>query len=180
MTEITEPKNALDDAVRSMRRLRPLRFFFNRWQKVSFWFAMAAAGLGFLLTWLFNKGSWPQPQWPWWATLALLAILMFYFSMFAYSLLGIVSSINPRKSLFVPMVEVFDAELGLIVRLAQTYDRRDLEYALDRLTLEVTRVRTRIALLIGALDKVWVIPLAIGAFFPSESFSRLSRRRPPN
>jgi hypothetical protein len=59
----------------------------------------------------------------------------------------------------------FDEEVGLIAHLAGTYERHDLEDALDRVTLMATQLRSRLAITIGALDKVGVIPLAITAFF---------------
>jgi hypothetical protein len=67
-------------------------------------------------------------------------------------------------------------ELALITRIAQTYEHRELAYALDRLTLVATQLRARSALLIGALDKVGLFPLFVGAYF---SLRALLREQPP-
>jgi hypothetical protein len=169
MTEITMAKNVLEDVMRSMFRSRPFKFFLNRPQKWFFWIMMAA-GVGLVLFYLlFTMASWPQTQWLWWRMLTLLFVLMFYVSCILYISARIVSSrqllFHPERAWIEPVVESFDEELGLVAHSAQTYERRDLEYALDRLTLMVTQLRSHIALLIGALDKVGVMPLAVGADF---------------
>lgn len=130
----------------------------------------AVIGGFFLFAVLFSTVSWPQPQWLWWSRLALFFAAVYYVS----AILGIgvanVSSfraiVSPDRSLVGPLVGAFDEELGLKVRLAHTYERHELEYALDRITLLITQQCSRIALIIGALDKVGVFPLAIGAYFP--------------
>jgi hypothetical protein len=140
---------------------------------------MVAMGVGALFILLFSKAPWPQTQWQWWGTLALLSVLMAYVSGILFVLAGILSSVrfllHPGSGWSEPTVESFDEELGLMTRLAHDYERRDLEYALDRITLLATQIRSRIALVIGALDKVGVIPLAIGAYF---SVRRLLREQP--
>jgi hypothetical protein len=75
-----------------------------------------------------------------------------------------------------PFIGAFTGELALIARLEQTYESRVLAYALDRLTLMAAQFRARIALLIGALDKVGLIPVLIGAYIPLRA---LVREQPP-
>jgi hypothetical protein len=170
MTEITMPKNVLEDVMRSMFRSQRWKFFMSRPQKWFFWSAMAAIGGTCLFALLFSKASWPQTQWPWWGKLGLLSLLIVYVSFTLYIFAGAVWSLrlalHPERAWLGPAVESFDEELGLMAHFAQTYERRDLAYALDLVTLTVTHLRSRIALLIGALDKVGVIPLAVGAYFP--------------
>ena len=82
----------------------------------------------------------------------------------------------PPQRILDPFIGAFTGELALIARLNQTYEPRALTYALDRLTLVATQLRARIALLIGALDKVGLIPVVIGAYFPLRA---LFREQPP-
>ena len=62
-------------------------------------------------------------------------------------------------------INYFPAERNFINELAHTYEGRDLEYAHDVLALAVEHIRSRIAIMVGALDKVGIIPLAITIYF---------------
>jgi hypothetical protein len=182
MAEIGVPKNVLEEVMGSMRRLhhRPFKFFLNRPQKVSSWIAAVAVVGVCLFVLLFSQVSWPEPQWPGWVTLAQLSAMVLYVSLMVATVAAAVPSfrdfISPDRSLLAPVVGAFDEERGLIVRLAQHYERHDLEYGLDRTTLVVTQLRSRLALVIGALDKVGLFPLLIGAYF---SLRELLQDQPP-
>jgi hypothetical protein len=171
MTEIEAPKNVLEDVMRSMRRIhrRPFKIFRNRLEKWFSWISIGSIGGVVVFSVLFSAVPWPQPQWPWWGTLAYLSMVMYYLSFMLAIFAGTVSSIrmifSPERSMFAPVVTAFGEETSLVVRLADTYEHEHLEYAQDRITLLVTQLRSRIALLIGALDKVGVLPLAVGAYF---------------
>jgi hypothetical protein len=177
MAEPVRPKNVLDDVTRRMRylRYRPLRFFANPAHKVFFWLSVLAMGGVVLCVLFFNFVT----QWRGLATLTRLLVVVYYISATLGMVFATIPSfrlfLSPEKSLLGPVIGVFDQELGLITRVAYTYERRDLEYALDRATLMVTQLRSRIALLIGALDKVGVVPLLIGAYF---SVRQLLRDQP--
>jgi hypothetical protein len=62
----------------------------------------------------------------------------------------------PPERIVDPVIAALTAELALIARLNQTYEPHALAYALDRLTLVATQIRARMALVVGALDKVGV------------------------
>jgi hypothetical protein len=142
MTEITMPKNVVDDVMSSLRLLyhRPFTFFLNRPQKWSFWIMVAAfAGLC-VFAFVFSQVPWPQPRWVWWARVALLCAAMTYIGMMADCVALIVGSLRlvlPPEKILAPLIAAFTGELALIARLHQTYEHRDLAYALDRLTLSV-------------------------------------------
>jgi hypothetical protein len=170
MAEIVMLKNVLDDVLSSLRQVyhRPFTLFLNRPQKYSFWGMIAAFVCLCLFALLFSKVRWPEPQWAWWSTLALLSALMCYASMAVNMVASAVGSLRlvlPPERIVEPIIAAFTAELALIARLDQTYEPLALAYALDRLTLVVTQLRARIALLVGALDKVGLFPLVIGAYF---------------
>ena len=154
---------------------RPFTFFMNRPQRWSFWgivtFFVLLCGFGLL----FSQAPWPQPRWPWWENLALLSALIVYAGVVVHSVASTVGSLRqilPPEKIVEPAIAAFHGELALITRLGHTYEPRELTYTLDRLTLVAAQLRTRIAVLVGALDKVGLIPLAIGAYFPLRALFR--------
>jgi hypothetical protein len=181
MTKIVMVKNVLDDVMGSLRHLyrRPFTIFLNRPQKWAFWTAIIAFCGLCLFVLLFSKVSWPQPRWTWWLNLGLISALIMYAALAADSLAFMVGSLRlvfPPDKIVAPVIAAFPEEVALVARLAQTYEPAMLAYALDRLTLVTAQLRARIALLIGAVDKVGLIPVAVGAYFPLRA---LLREQPP-
>jgi hypothetical protein len=134
MTEIVMAKNILDDVMSSLRHLyhRPFTFFLNRPQKWSFWIMVTAFGGLCFFALLFSKAPWPQPQWAWWGTLALLSALIAYGSLVVNSVASTVGSLRlvlPPERILEPVIAAFTGELALIARLDHTYEPRDLACA---------------------------------------------------
>ncbi|RZO86377.1 MAG: hypothetical protein EVA65_05485 [Oceanococcus sp.] len=69
-----------------------------------------------------------------------------------------------QSTMLEPVVEQFDSELALI-RDLQVYELSHLQHASDRLKLVAEHLRARIAILVGAVEKVGVFPLFVTGFF---------------
>jgi hypothetical protein len=69
---------------------------------------------------------------------------------------------NLRKAILTPVKDEMD---HIIAQLVIKYERRHLEYALERVTFGAAQERLSNALNVGALDKVGIIPLFLGAVF---------------
>jgi hypothetical protein len=168
MAEIITPKNLFDELVQGMTRplsWRPV-FSMNRPQKWFGYFTVAAVGvqiLAVIAVWVFpwvRQGPFARYVGKVFFTSWGLSL----FSMLCYSLATFVLIFRTKTALD-PLANSFNAGLDLITRLAQTYELRHLEYAQDCLTLGAQHLRSRIAWLVGVIDKVGLIPLAITAYF---------------
>jgi hypothetical protein len=183
MTENEKPENVLDDVMRSLRLIyhRPFALFANRPQRWSFGGMVGAFVLLGLFAGLFSLAPWPQPKWVWWARLAILSSLLCYACMAVNTVattIGDLRRVLPPERVLDPVMAAFPEELTLIARLYHTYEPRTLAYALDRLTLETTGIRARVTVLVGALDKVGLFPLAIGAYVSTRALFK--EKTPPS
>jgi hypothetical protein len=77
---------------------------------------------------------------------------------------GIRTIWNPTKTISDLAAERFDQDVQTITLLAKTFDQHHLDYARDHLTQLVAQLRFRIGFLIGAIDKVGVLPGAIAGY----------------
>jgi hypothetical protein len=162
MTELITPKNSLEDLLRGMTPLRSLKrlFYRNHLQK---WFGivtLAALGAQILALIAFK---WII-QAPLLGDVFVISWAVSLFSVMGYQVAGTVPLFRIRAVLD-PVIGSFNAEIDLIAHLAHTYESRHLEYAQDCLTLLVQHLRSRFAWLVGALDKVGLLPRAIMAYF---------------
>jgi hypothetical protein len=71
---------------------------------------------------------------------------------------------NIEREISEPLLDQFNDDMDLINELISTFERHHLEYARDRYCLMAKQLRERIALLVGALEKVGVIPLAVTGY----------------
>jgi hypothetical protein len=71
---------------------------------------------------------------------------------------------HSEKSLSHPIISEFNDDLDLIAELSRDFQPHHLEYAKDSFALMAEQLRLRIGLLVGAIDKVGVIPLAVTAY----------------
>jgi hypothetical protein len=179
MREITTPKNILEDMLRELS-FKP---FVNRWQrwffKVAFWTMVLSiitmvVGVVSFQVW---GAKLPAP-------ILLLGILglppISGFSLMLSALVVVVPKLfryynHAEQAELEPVLDSFDKELDLINHLANNYERHDLEYAQERVALEVGQSRSWKALCVGALDKVGLFPLAVVAYF---SWQKLRAEQP--
>jgi hypothetical protein len=71
---------------------------------------------------------------------------------------------NLEREISNPFVEEFNDDIDLITELARDYRMHHLKYAQESYSLMAAQLRSRISLLVGAIDKVGLIPLGITAY----------------
>ncbi|RCW65163.1 hypothetical protein DES41_11387 [Pseudorhodoferax soli] len=153
------------------RTTRDARFEFNqtRAQKWVFWMTTVCVVSGCLFAVLAVLE---------WGVLAHVATRLFY----AASLLVVLYQItvlahelvkmrNPEKEVSLPLADELDASLRLIRELAAVGVEQELVYARAMFERSACQLRERIALIVGALDKVGLIPLGVSAFLSFLKFS---------
>ncbi len=159
-------KDILEGEMRNFLRPPPFKFkpYQNRLEKACF-FIMIAAFVGAVLF----GGLFRITQCRWMITFTLGSLVVLQVSSLLYALAPLISSVrivfSIEKNVLEPVMNSFDEHLALIARLVQTLERNHLEYALDRMTLVVEQLRSRLALIVGALDKIGMIPLAASLGF---------------
>jgi hypothetical protein len=81
---------------------------------------------------------------------------------------------NPEKEIALPLTKSFSSTMELIHNLA-TFEIEHLRYAKDVFTREARHLRERIGLMVGALDKIGAIPLAVTSYL---SYVKMSQADP--
>lgn len=123
-----------------------------------------AAGLAFKM---FHAIPSAQPA----LALLLLTQLLAAASMIAVMLPDLKALKDLNRTVARPIEEAFHSDLGTIQGLAY-YPRHELEHAKDQFERGARRLRERSALLVGALDKVGILPLGLTAYL---TFSQVIR-----
>lgn len=111
--------------------------------------------------------------------LALAAILLLLLS----SLLTGVNSIaimipefkklkNVRREISNPLIVEFDRDIELISELTRDFELHHLSYAHASFSLMAEQLKTRISVVVGAIEKVGVIPLGIAAYIAWKDFAQ--------
>jgi hypothetical protein len=70
---------------------------------------------------------------------------------------------HPERGELEPMIGAFNNELDIMAQLVCTYERHQLEYAQDHVTLEIAHIRSWDAVWFGSLEKLGVLPLGVVA-----------------
>jgi hypothetical protein len=167
MIDIITPQNLLEDLIQGMTRPLSLKrmFAMTRPQK-GFFIATFATMIAPIVSVIVFKRI---IQAPFLMYVVLISQALFLISFLGYVIAIIASEVrafsHSEKAVVLPIMRSFNAELDLITHLVQTYELRHLEYAQDRLTLHVQHLRARIAWMVGVIDKVGLLPLAITAYF---------------
>jgi len=107
---------------------------------------------------------------------ALLSILVAEVFGIAYQIATIVPELlmirNIERAMSNPLMDEFNNDLDLINQLAQTFDIHHLSFAKTNFTLMAKQLRERIGILVGALEKVGLIPIATTAYFAFLKFKK--------
>ena len=162
MTIVT-PKNAVEVVLDRKTKSLRFRFYETTVQKVLFWSAGGSLALGGALGMVVYV--WRSPA----VALAAL-VLLFLASLLAaaYQISMILPELmklkNVEREFSNPLVEEFNDDIDLITELARDYRTHHLKYAHESYSLMAAQLRSRISLLVGAIDKVGLIPLGITAY----------------
>lgn len=161
---IVTPKNAIEIVLAQKTKTTNFRPYETTLEKWLFWLAVGTLIGGGVL------GSvvyfWKQPIA---AGIALLILLASSLLAAAYQVAIAVPEFlklrNIEREVSNPLVSDFNKDIDLISELARDYQNHHLAYARDGFSLMATQLRSRISLLVGAIDKVGVIPLGVTAYF---------------
>ena len=157
------PKNAIHIVL--ARKTKDAKFhpYQTTFQKRSFF---AAAGL-------FCGGAIAAAVTYFWKNshVALSGLLMLLASTIAATLYQIASALpdlvklrNVEREISNPLLARFDDDMDLISELSQTHERHHLVYAKESFNLMARQLRERISLLVGAVEKVGIIPLVATSY----------------
>lgn len=72
---------------------------------------------------------------------------------------------KPTKTIADPVLLHFNTDVQSITDLAQTYDQHHLDFARDRLAQVVEQLRYRVGFMIGAVEKVGILPSSVTGYF---------------
>lgn len=140
-----------------------LRPQFNSWQK---WSCRVMIGL-LVLTFIFG-GLYAITKIEEFALCALLGQILMMLSAIFYQLTIIAPELdklaNPERTLLEPAIKQFTNDLKRSHWIATTFDEISIQYAQQRLSLLLKHFRSRIALMVGAIEKVGFIPLGLTAY----------------
>ena len=160
---IVTPKNAVEVVLDRKTKSFRFRFYETTVQKWVFWSAVGSLVLAGALgaAWY----VWRSPA----IALAALALL-FLASLLAaaYQISQTVPALmklkNIEREVSNSLVEEFNDDIDLITELARDYRTHHLQYAQEIYSLMAVQHRSHISLLVGAIDKVGLIPLGITAY----------------
>jgi hypothetical protein len=163
MSKLITPQDAVTIVLEQKTTDFSVKFFDTRLQKVSFLGSIASTALGIVLGAIFRA---TRLEWIGWGALgcitasSLLALL--------YQAAQITPDLrklrNPERQSSGPLAKAFNGDMDLIHKLAADFEAHHLSYAKAMYTQMAKHLRERIGLIVGALDKVGVIPLAITGY----------------
>ena len=99
-----------------------------------------------------------------WSPFALIAAFILIIAYACGQLIFNVSSLkSPSKNVLVNIAESLDRQVLLTQRLG-TYSSWNLHLAKSRVEYDIDRISTRLGFLLGAMDKLGIIPAALGLY----------------
>jgi len=157
------PKNAIETVLK--RKTSDSRFvpYENRLQKWLFFLALGSLGLGAVaaaVTFIWKSQSLVLIGVTCLAASTLLAMAY----QVATAMPELAKLRNIEREISSPLLQEFDADIELINELAQLCDQHHLSYAKASYLRMSKHLRERISILVGAIDKVGVIPIAITGY----------------
>jgi hypothetical protein len=160
----TSPKNAIELAMEMKTASSTFRAYSNKYQKYSLYLALGFLILGMLLgglTYFFKSNNL--------YLFAAICLLITAIATLVYQLTIIAPEVmklkNFEREISASLIKQFDSDLKLIEYLSITFEIHHLKHAQENFVLMAKHLRERISLLVGSVDKVGVVPLAITGYF---------------
>lgn len=164
---IVTPKDILASVLEGETKPLSLKPWENQTQCVLFSVSAGALILGFLCA--AATHIWPE-KWLGYTSLISLVIAMagsaIYQLAVVFPMLKMLR--HSEQSLSTPATERFNNDIDRISSLARDFEKHHLEYARDRLSLIADQLRNRISFLVGAIEKVGILPLAVTGYLSAE------------
>lgn len=157
------PKSAVELVLNKKTKEFQLHLYETNLQKWAFYLAIGTFTAGFagaLISYFWENQSV--------AFFALLLLLLSTVFVIAYQMASVLPEFyklrNVEKEISHPLVEQFNEDMDLIRELAATYETHHLHYAEASYVRMARQLRERISILVGAIEKVGVIPLVITGY----------------
>ncbi len=166
---IITPKNALEIVLEKKAKNKPFKIYKTKIEKFLFLACIATFLIGVFLggTTYFYRNK----------IFFIIAIAALLTSIILMLLFQIVSAIpellklkNPEKDISSSLLRTFNDDFDLINELSSTFEIHHLRYAYNCYQFMGRQLRERISLIVGALSKVGIIPLAVTYYF---SYSKI-------
>lgn len=165
MSKVVTPKTLLEELIEVLSQPISFKFYETKFQKVllgaTILFLITGIIIGILINWI------RLPAWVGQVGLLMLLGAIIGSVLFQISVIGpeLVKLRHTEKTLLDPVIRNFDNEVDRIAQLSKNFQQHHLEYAQARVSLATSHLRSRIALTVGALEKVGVVPLVVVAYF---------------
>lgn len=163
MAQIITPKDAITIVLASKTKDFRLRLYETPTQKFTFVGSLASIVVGIVTGLSFR---YTRQEWLGW--IALISIAFSSFLALAYQVAQLIPELtklkNPERETSSPLVEMFNSDMDLIHYLSSSFEAHHLSYARAMYSSMAKHIRERIGLLVGALDKVGIVPVAVTAY----------------
>jgi len=77
--------------------------------------------------------------------------------------------INPTTDLLKPIIQALEPQIELTNKLKK-FKSSELQLVIDRLNFDTNRIKSRLGLLVGAIERLGIVPFIIALFFTSHKF----------
>lgn len=162
--ELITPKNAVEMVLRRKTKDAKFQPYETTVQKWLLGFSIGSFGFGFLLA--LSTHLWKNEYLVLTALICVLASTLFAMG---YQIASIIPELakfrNVEKEVSKPFLTEFNNDIDLIYDLSQTCEIHHLCFAKANFVLMAKQLRERIGILVGALEKVGLIPLATSGYF---------------
>lgn len=163
MNKIITPSDAIAIVLERKTKDFRLKFYETTFQKVSFIGSIASLALGLITGIAFH-----YLHFEWLGWMALICISIASISAIAYQVAQLIPEVvklkNPEREISSPLVEAFNDDMDLIHQLSMSFESHHLSYAKVMYANMARQIRERIGLLVGALDKIGIIPVAVTTY----------------
>lgn len=161
--ELITPKSAIDRVLAHKAKSSKLTLYDTKFEKLLLSLTSGLVVIGAIV----GAGAAYSGS-KFWELTALLLVFAAEISFIVYQLVSLIPDLlklrNPERSFIAPYGEVFNDDVDLIAELASCHDEKHLRYAAQYFALSAEQLRTRIGLLVGAIEKVGLIPLGVTTY----------------